>query len=114
MSLLWMTRKKFPAAQFIEVVKADRSGYLAEVHARIIGEAAVTLGAGRAKKGDPVDHAVGFIIHRKVGDFVEKDQPLFTIHANDAVKQAEARKTVLPAFKWSDQPVTLLPLFYSK
>ena len=105
--------RKFPVAQFIEVVKAGRSGYLAEVHARIIGEAAVTLGAGRAKKGDPVDHAVGFIIHRKVGDFVEKNQPLFTIHANDAAKQAEVRESVLPAFKWSDQTVPPLPLFYN-
>ena len=103
----------FPVAQFIEVVKANQSGYLAEVNARIIGEAAVTLGAGRAKKGDPVDHAVGFIIHRKVGDFVEKNQPLFTIHANDKAKQAEARETVMSAFKWSAQPVPSLPLFYS-
>jgi pyrimidine-nucleoside phosphorylase len=105
--------RKFPVAQFIEVVKANQSGYLAEVNARIIGEAAVTLGAGRAKKGDPVDHAVGFIIHRKVGDFVEKNQPLFTIHANDKAKQAEARETVMSAFKWSAQPVPSLPLFYS-
>ena len=105
--------KKFPAAQFIEVVKAIRSGYLSEVNARIIGEAAVTLGAGRAKKGDPVDHAVGFIVHQKVGDFIEQDQALFTIHANDEVKQAEVRKTVLKAFKWSDQPVPPLPLFYN-
>ncbi len=83
--------QKFPKAKFIEIVKADRSGYLAQVHARIIGEAAVALGAGRARKGDPVDHAVGFIIHRKVGDYVEQNQPLFTIYADDEAKLAEAR-----------------------
>jgi pyrimidine-nucleoside phosphorylase len=103
---------KFPAAKFIESVKADRSGYLAQVHARIIGEAAVDLGAGRAKKGDPVNHAVGFIVHRKVGDYVERNQPLFTIYADDEEKRAEGRQNVLNAFGWSDQPVPPLPLFY--
>jgi len=104
--------QKFPKAQFVEVVKADRSGYLSQVHARIIGEAAVTLGAGRAKKGDPVDHAVGFITHQKVGDFVERNQPLFTIYANDPAKQAEVRESLRAAFGWSDQPVPPLHLFY--
>jgi len=104
--------QKFPVARFIKVIKADRSGYLTQVHARIIGEAAVTLGAGRAKKGDPVDHAVGFIVHRKVGDLVEQNQPLITIHANDDSVLAEVKKSVQTAFQWSDQPVSPLPLFY--
>ena len=103
---------KFPRAKSIEVIKANRSGYLAQVHARIIGEAAVRLGAGRSKKDDPVDHAVGFIIHRKVGDYLEQNQPLFTIYANDDAKQLEVRDYVQTAFGWSDQPVPPLPLFY--
>jgi pyrimidine-nucleoside phosphorylase len=104
--------QKFPKAKFIQVVQADRSGYLAQVHARIIGEAAVTLGAGRARKGDPVDHSVGFLIHGKVGDYIEKNQPMFTIYANDAGRLTEAHESVLKAFGWSDQPVPALPLFY--
>jgi pyrimidine-nucleoside phosphorylase len=104
--------QKFPKARIIEHVKADRSGYLDRVNARIIGEAAVTLGAGRDRKGDPVDHAVGFLIHRKVGDYIKQKQPLFTIYANDEVKLTEARRRVRAAFGWSDQPVLPLPLFY--
>jgi pyrimidine-nucleoside phosphorylase len=104
--------QKFPKAKAVEVIKANRSGYLSQVHARVIGEAAVRLGAGRAKKGDPVDHAVGFIIHRKVGDYVEQTQPLFTIYANDEARQLEVRESVQSAFGWSDQPVPPLPLFY--
>ena len=103
---------KFPKAKFIEVVKADRSGTLSRVHARVIGEAAVALGAGRERKSDPVDHTVGFIIHHKVGEWVEKKQPLFTIHASEAGKQAEARGRLLAAFEWSERPVHPLPLFY--
>ena len=55
----------------------------------------MALGAGRAKKGDPIDHAVGFLIHKKVGDKVEAGEPLFEIHANDEAKLAEARTNVL-------------------
>src|SRR5258705_13310897 len=52
---------KFAKAEMIEVIKAPRSGFISQIHARIVGEASVALGAGRAKKGDPIDHAVGFI-----------------------------------------------------
>ena len=103
---------KLPRAEFIELVESPQSGYLDQVQARIIGEAAVALGAGRAMKGDPVDHAVGFVIHRKVGDKVEKGQPLFTVHANDEKLLAQARETVLAAHRWKDAPVPALPLFY--
>jgi len=103
---------KLAKAGMIEVVNAPRSGFISQVHARIVGEAAVALGAGRAKKGDPIDHAVGFVILKKVGDKVEKEQPLFEIHANGAEKLAEARKSVLSAHTFSDESVPPLPLFY--
>ena len=103
---------KFPRAEYIEVVGSPREGYLAQILARLVGEASVTLGAGRAKKSDAVDHAVGFIIHHKVGDKVGKGDPLFTIHANDAAKLAEVRDVVLAAHVFSDSPVERLPLFY--
>jgi len=104
---------KFPKAKYIDEVKAPRSGYISQVQARTVGEAAVTLGAGRAKKSDPVDHAVGFIIHKKVGDRVEKGETLFTIHANDEAKLVEARGSVLSAHSFSDEVITPLPLFYT-
>ncbi len=104
---------KFPRAKFIEEIKAPRSGSISQVHARSVGEAAVALGAGRAKKSDPVDHAVGFVIHTKVGDRVEKGDPLFTVHANDEEKLTEAREAVLAAYSFSDEVVEPLPLFYT-
>ena len=103
---------KFPRAKFVEVVNAPRSGFISEVQARSVGEAAVTLGAGRAKKSDTVDHAVGFVIHKKVGDQIQKGEPLFTIHANDEARLAEARVAVLAAHSFSDTVVPPLPLFY--
>jgi len=103
---------KLPRAKFIEVVESPNNGYLEQVQARSVGEAAVELGAGRTKKGDPVDHAVGFVIHHKIGDKIEKGQPLFTIHANDEKLLVQARDRILAAHGWSDAPVPALPLFY--
>lgn len=103
---------KFPKAEHVETMKSPESGYLSQIQARTIGEAAVALGAGRARKSDPVDHAVGFVIHRKVGDHVEKGEPLFTIHANDREKLDEARQALLSAHAFSQDPVERLPLFY--
>ena len=103
---------KFPRAEFVEVVESPRNGYVAQIQARSVGEAAVALGAGRARKSDPIDHAVGFVIQHKVGDQVEKGEPLFTIHANDREKLTEARDSVLSAHAFSEEPVERLPLFY--
>jgi len=101
-----------PRAKFVEEVPAPRSGYLKWVDARQIGEASVALGAGRAKKGDPIDHAVGIVVLHKVGDRVAKGAPLFTLHANDQAKLEAARAQVLAAHQWSAKKVKPLPLFY--
>jgi pyrimidine-nucleoside phosphorylase len=103
---------RFPRAEYIEETKSPQSGYLAQIQARAVGEAAVALGAGRARKSDPIDHAVGIVIHHKVGDPVEKSKPLFTIHANDKEKLEEAREAVFSAHSFADEPVERLPLFY--
>lgn len=103
---------KFPRAKFVEVVEAPRSGFISKIHARSVGEAAVTLGAGRAKKSDPIDHAVGFVIHKKVGDRIEKGEALFTVHADDESKLAEVCEAVLAAHSFSEAEVAPLPLFY--
>ena len=103
---------KFPRAKYVEVVESPRNGYLAQIQARSVGEAAVALGAGRARKSDSIDHAVGFVIHHKVGNQVEKGEPLFTIYANDRAKLTEAREAVLVAHAFSEEPVERLPLFY--
>lgn len=102
----------FPKAQYIQVVPAGRSGYLSAINARIVGETSVELGAGRAKKTDPIDPAVGIEILHKVGDRVAAGDPLFIIHANDPQKLDAARERLEQAHSWSDRPVEPLPLFY--
>jgi pyrimidine-nucleoside phosphorylase len=101
---------RLPRAPVIIEVASLRSGYLQAVHAREIGMAVVDLGAGRRRKGDPVDHAVGVVVHHKVGEHIAQGEPLFTVHARteDAARAAEQR--VMAAHEWSERPG--LPLFY--
>ena len=103
---------RLPRAALIEPVPSPASGWLERVDARTIGEASVALGAGRASKTDAVDHAVGFEIHHKVGDRVEPGALLFTIHANEERRLAEARQQVLAAHSIVDRHPDPLPLFY--
>jgi pyrimidine-nucleoside phosphorylase len=101
-----------PKAPVIETINAEQSGYIAGIHARTIGETIITLGGGRAKKSDSIDHSVGVVVHIKVGDRVEKGQPLFTVHAKNAADLSMARERISAGIHWSDQPVEPLPLFY--
>jgi pyrimidine-nucleoside phosphorylase len=104
--------EKLPKAKIIEPVKAPRSGYLSQIHARKIGEMAVALGAGREMKGQPINHAVGIEVHHKVGNYVEEGETLFTVHADTRETLAEVMPSLMDAHQWSDEAVSPLPLFY--
>jgi len=104
--------KRLPRAPLVETVPAPRSGYLQQIDAQEVGETSVELGAGRARKGDPIDHSVGIVVHHKVGDSVEAGEPLFTLHAASAASLEAARRRLLAAHVWSDSPTMPLPLFY--
>ena len=103
---------KFKVAPLIKEVKSPKAGYLAEINAQEIGEASVEMGAGRVKKEDAIDHAVGIIVHHKVGDKVAKGDVLFTLHAKDTASMIRAEERVLIACKFSSKPCDPLPLFY--
>jgi pyrimidine-nucleoside phosphorylase len=104
--------EKLPAAPVIEVVESPRAGYLERIHARMVGETAVQLGAGREVKGQAIDHAVGIEILKEVGDQVEEGEELLIIHARDRSDLEPARKKLLEAHGWSEEPVNPLPLVY--
>ena len=104
--------ERLPMSPTVENVYSNASGYISEFNARTVGEVSVEMGAGRAKKNDPIDHSVGFVIMKKVGDRVEKGDLLFTIHAKNSESARSARTKVLEGVKLSDSPVEPLPLFY--
>lgn len=88
-----------PVAPETHVVTAPRSGVLAEQEALPFGIAAWRLGAGRARKQDPVIHSAGIELHAKPGDAVVEGQPLFTLHAEDAARFERALESLEGA--WS-------------
>jgi pyrimidine-nucleoside phosphorylase len=104
---------QLPKAAIVESIPAPRSGYLARVDARLVGEVAVILGAGREKKGDPIDHAVGIEVLHKVGDRLEQGDTLFRVHANRPEKLAEACQYLAGAAAWSESPVESPPHIYA-
>ena len=103
---------RLPQASLISEVKADRAGFIHHINALEVGLTSVDLGAGRAQKGDPIDYAVGILLHVKVADHVESGQTLFTVHANDSAKAHAAEERLGRAIVIGDDPVKPLPLFY--
>ena len=96
----------------MRAVKADRAGYVQHINALEVGLTSVDLGAGRAQKGDPIDYAVGILLHAKVADRVDAGQVLFTIHANDQGKASAAEERLRRAITLGGEAVKPLPLFY--
>jgi pyrimidine-nucleoside phosphorylase len=88
-------------------VAAPRGGHIAAAGALAIGVAAIRLGAGRSRAGDPVDHAVGIVLRARPGDAVEAGAPLATVHARDEQTAAAAASDVAAAFAIGDVPVTV-------
>ncbi|GAB4509496.1 MAG: pyrimidine-nucleoside phosphorylase [Anaerolineae bacterium] len=101
-----------PQARITEHIEAERDGYIAQVAADHVALAAFVLGAGREKKEDSIDLAVGVKVYVNVGDEVRKGQRIATIYANDLNKVPESHQQLQQAIAFEDQPVARLPLFY--
>ncbi len=101
-----------PQATLVEDMPSPRSGYVAGLDAMEVGLTAALLGGGRVRKGDPIDHAVGVVLAKKIGDYVNKGEALLTIHANDEQRLADARRRLLDAYSWSDESVERPPLVH--
>ncbi len=72
-----------PVARETEVVRAPRSGVVTKLDALAVGIAAWRLGAGRARKEDPVSATAGVVLHRKEGDTVTAGEPLLELRTDD-------------------------------
>jgi thymidine phosphorylase len=93
-----------PTASFIEVVAAHREGFVRRVDALAVGVAAWRLGAGRARKEDPVSATAGVLCLVREGDHVGKGQPLFELHADDDAHLDLGREAMRHAVEIGDEP----------
>ena len=93
-----------PRAPVVRAVPAPGTGFVRRVHARQVAAVAMALGAGRERKEDPVDHAVGVVCRAKHADRVERGEPLAEIHARDEAAADAAEAALLSAHEIGDEP----------
>ena len=90
--------QKFEKAPYIVPVLAEEEGYVESLSAEEIGKVCLALGAGRAKKDDPIDSRVGVVLCKKTGDQVKKGDILAYVHAADETKLDDAVENVKNAY----------------
>lgn len=104
--------ENFPTAGEVYAVKARKDGFIASMDCAVIGKTATLLGAGREKKGDPIDMAAGVMLEKKTGDFVCAGDVLAYLHTDRGEKLEEAEALYRSALTFSDTPVEKEPLVY--
>jgi thymidine phosphorylase len=98
-----------PVAQESHVIKAHQDGFLSDLDAMAVGVAAWRLGAGRARKEDPVQAGAGVRMHAKPGDAVRKGQPVLTLLTDTPEKFARAEEALAEGWSISAEKPTDLP-----
>jgi pyrimidine-nucleoside phosphorylase len=100
-----------PRARSRVNVLSSAAGFIAATDCEQLGTALAMLGGGREKKEDTIDHAVGLEFHKRIGDRVEKDEPLATIHYNSDTKLVEATSLIANSYQVGEvAPREKLPL----
>jgi pyrimidine-nucleoside phosphorylase len=96
------SREALPTAPVTRPVPAAASGYVGAIATTAVGLAALHLGAGRVRKEDAIDHAVGVVCLAKRGDRVEGGAPIAEVHARDEEAAARAVDEVAAAYSIVD------------
>src|SRR6266853_1978958 len=94
-------------------VTSPTEGFITGTQCEQLGVACVVLGGGRQKKDDKIDPTVGIDFHKRIGDAVERGEPLCTLHYNAATRLDEARRLVETAYRIEpEKPQTIPPLIH--
>jgi thymidine phosphorylase len=103
-----------PVAAERETYTVPTSGYLRRLDARAVGNAAWRLGAGRARKEDPVSPSAGVLLHAKPGDRVDAGAPLLELLTDDPARIADAIAALDGAIEIGDAPPDPRPLVHER
>lgn len=93
-------------------ISSEQEGYIEHTDAEKIGLASVILGAGREKKGDPIDSSAGIVLKKKTGDRVEKGDTLAIFYTDDESKIEEAKREFFEAFTFGNKKPSAQKLIY--
>jgi len=99
-----------PKAPIVEEFGAPQSGSLLSIDVCRLGLIARDMGAGRIRKEDAIDPSVGLVLHKRMGDIIEKGEPFVQIHAAKAEHIAHVKEQLAECFTFETQPVTAPPL----
>jgi thymidine phosphorylase len=97
---------RLPIATRFAQVRADRTGFIDQIDAELVGIAAMRLGAGRNRTEDTIDHAVGIAVFAKPGEKIRSDESVFEVRFNDEAKLAAALGLLQLAYTISETPPT--------
>ena len=101
-----------PKADNIIEVKSCNSGYVESIDAESIGISALLLGAGRETKEAGIDHAVGIVLNKKVGDYVRIGETIAFLHANKMDRIEDSKKILLSAYRYNSEKQEKRPLIF--
>ena len=94
-----------PKAKSVMEIFSEKEGYIKKIKTEEIGKAAMIVGAGRAKKEDEIDHAVGINIFKKVGEKIAKNEKIAEIYYNNGENVQESKNMILEAFVLTEEKV---------
>lgn len=103
-----------PLAPHVIDVPAETAGFVSRIDARSVGEAAVMLGAGRSRKEDAVDPAVGLELLKKIGDAVAAGEPVARLYVRDAGQAAPVVRRMQQAYTVAAARPPALPLLLAR
>ncbi len=95
--------ERLPIAGLNFHVTSSTSGFVTGTNCEQFGIALAMLGGGREKKEDKIDHGVGLEFHKRIGDRVEKGEPLATIHYNSEAKLVEAKALIAGSYFFGEK-----------
>ena len=102
----------FKQPKYTAEIFSECDGYIEHTDAEKIGIASVILGAGREKKGDPIDPSAGIVLKKKTGDYVKKEEPLAAFYTDDEGKIEGAKQEFLDAFTFGNERTQPQKLIY--
>jgi thymidine phosphorylase len=103
-----------PTADHVQTVTSPADGVLHRLDARAVGIAAWRLGAGRARKEDPVSAAAGVVMRAKPGDRVTAGQPLLELHTDEPHRIESAQAVLADAISIGDTQPSTSPLIIER
>ena len=111
--LIYQT-EKFKMASTVHTLVSPYTGYIAHMNAEDYGLAALTLGAGRNKIDDTIDHAAGIRLLKKTGDFIHQGEALAVLYTNQENTIQKASAFILEATEWSQTMPDTIPLILQR